>query len=152
MSFSIVLNSLYPYEEINAGNNAELIYQYDFTNMEEGKYEVSFSYRGEQNHLDSTDLALVYVNFGAYRNVFQAGDATQNKYTQFIGFLHNEYNTSTDAYLYANLNDNPPFELKFRPSGNLITVTLKKPNGTLFTTHGAQNPAEYIMTLHFRKI
>lgn len=153
MSFSVVLNSRSPYEEVVSGNNNDLIYQYDFTNMEQGIYEVSFSYRGEQNHLDSTDLALVYVDFGAYRSVFQAsGSDTQNKYTQFIGFLHNQYNTSTDGYLYANLNDNPNFELKFKPSGNTIRVTMRKPDGTLFETHGAQTLAEYILTMHFRKI
>lgn len=153
MSFSIVLNSFYPYEEVVAGNNADLIYQYDFTNMEQGIYEVSFSYRGEQNHLDSTDLCLVNVDFGAYRSVFQAkGQDTQNRFTQFIGFLHNQYNTNTDGYLYANLNDNPPFELKFKPNGNMIRVTLTKNDGTIFATHGAQNPAEYMMTLHFKKI
>jgi hypothetical protein len=153
MSFSIVFNSLYPYEEVIAGNNADLIYQYDFTNMEQGIYEVSFSYRGKQNVLNSTDLCLVYVDFGAFRSVFEAkGQDTQNRYTQFIGFLHNQYDSNTDSYLYANLNDNPPFELKFKPSGNTIRVCLKNPDGTLFTTHGAQNPAEYIMTLHFKKI
>lgn len=152
MSFSIVLNSLTPFEEVIAGNNAVLNYQYDFTNMEDGKYEVSFSYRGTLNHLDSTDLCLVYVNFGAYRSVFQAGGNTSNTFTQFVGFLHNQYNTSTDAYLYANVADNPPFELKFKPSGNLINVSLLSPNGSTFVTHGGQNPAEYIMTLHFRKI
>lgn len=151
MSFSVVLNSLYNYEEVGTGV-ADIIYQYDFTNMEQGTYEVSFSYRGEQNHLDSTDLCLVYVDFGAFRDVYEANDTTQNKYSKFIGFLHNQYNTNTDGYLYANLNDNPPFELKFKPSGNEIRITLKKPNGTIFTTHGAQTPAEYIMTLHFKKI
>jgi hypothetical protein len=133
-------------------NNQYAVFAFDFTNMEDGEYEVSFTYRGQQNHLDSTDLALVQIDMGAVRNVFSANARTQNKYTQIVGFLHNQYNTSTDAYLYANLNDNCPFYIKSKPTGNNITVRLTYGNGAPFETHAAQFPADYILTLHFKKI
>jgi hypothetical protein len=149
MSFSIVLNSAIYLEN---SNNQIVEYAYDFTNMEEGKYEVTFTYRGQQNHLDSTDLCLVYVDFGTSRNVFRAGSQTSNKYIPYLGFLHNQYNTNTDGYLYANLNDNGPIYLNQKPSGTNITVRLVYGNGSVFETHGGQFPADYILTLNFKKI
>jgi hypothetical protein len=149
MSFSIVLNSaIY----LSATNTQTVEYAFDFTTMEEGEYEVSFTYRGLQNHLDSTDLCLVYADFGTSRNIFRGGSETQNKFIPFIGFLHNQYNTNTDGYLYANLTDNAPFYLKQKPAGSNITIRLVYGNGSPFETHGAQMPADYIMTLNFKKL
>ena len=69
MSFSIVLNSSNYFTNTN---NQVVVYSYDFTNMEQGRYEVQFSYRGKQNHLNGNDLALVYIDFGGFRKVFEA--------------------------------------------------------------------------------
>lgn len=149
MSFNIVMNSAIALENTN---NQYAVFAYDFTNMEDGQYEVSFTYRGQQNHLDSTDLALVQIDMGATRNVFRANGTTGNKFTQIVGFLHNQYNTSTDGYLYANLNDNCPFIINHKPVGSEIIVRLTYGNGAPFETHGAQFPADYILTLHFKKI
>lgn len=149
MSFSIVLNSTNNYSNTN---NHEVEYSYDFTNMEEGKYEVAFSYRGKQNHLDSTDLCLVNADFGAFRRVFNAGSETTNRYTQFLGTLSNQYNTSTDGYMYANLMDNQPVYIDAKPQATIITIRLTTTAGALFTTHGGQNPADYVMILSFKKI
>ena len=149
MSFSIFMNSAISLENTN---NQNVTYTYDFSNMEEGKYEVSFTYRGQQNHLDSTDLALVYINFGTAPNVFRASNNTTNRYSPYVGFLHNQYNTSTDGYLYANLNDNAPFYINQKPASNFINVQIVYGNGAPFETHSAQFPADYILTLSFKKI
>lgn len=149
MSFSIVLKSTNYWENTN---NQTVVYSYDFTNMEEGKYEVAFSYRGKQNHIDSTDLALINVDFGGFRRVFNAGAYTSNTYSLCLGTLHNQYNTSTDGYMYANLNDNQPVYIDAKPQGGFITVSLTDMAGAPFVTHGLQNPADYTMILSFKKI
>lgn len=149
MSFSIVLNSTNNYSNTN---NHEVIYSYDFTNMEEGKYEVAFSYRGKQNHLDSTDLCLVNADFGVKPTCYIAGANTTNTSSRILGTLANQYNTSTDGYMYANLNDNQPVYINSKPSNSFITITLTTTTGALFTTHGGQNPADYVIILSFKKI
>lgn len=154
MSFSIVLNSNNFFENLN---NQQITYSYDFTNMEEGKYEVTFSYRGQQNHLNGNDLALVYVDFGAYRRVFEAGSNTTNSTSLFLGTLHNQIMSSgNDCYLYANLNDNQPVYIDAKPQTSYITVSLYNNNNpkSLIVLHDAADPypADYVLTLQFKKI
>jgi hypothetical protein len=69
-----------------------------------------------------------------------------------LGTLHNQYNTSTDGYLYANLNDNQPVFIDAKPRSSFITVTLTDLQGAPFVTHSAQNPADYLMVLSFKKV
>ena len=149
MSFTVSMISTSSYS--NSANN-DVEYAYDFTNMEEGQYEVSFTYRGGQNHLDSTDLALVYVDWGTGSTATRANGSVSAQRTQFMGFLHNQYNTNTDGYLFANLNDNPNVFLNSKINGNIIRVRLLTIAGVPFTTHALQNPADYVFTLQFRKI
>jgi len=152
MSFSIVLNpsNYYSKEGLYAQN---VTYAYDFTNMPEGKYELTFSFRGLMNHLSGDDLALVYVNFGTSGNIYQAGAETSNKFTQFIGFLNNQYsNVSTDAYLYANAYDNTPIILTRKPVGLNIQVQILDILGQPFITQSTQPIDGYIMTLNFKKL
>lgn len=149
MSFSIVLNSTVHFENTN---NQTVVYSFDYTNMEEGKYEVAFSYRGKQNHLNGGDLCLVNIDFGSFDRVFRAGSTTANISSFLMGTLHNQYNTSTDGYLYANLNDNQPVYIDAKPRNPFITVTLTDLAGAPFVTNSAQNPADYLMVLSFKKV
>ena len=153
MSFSLLLNSHSYYSQANA--NGDTTYAVNFTNYPEGKYNLTFSYYGEQNHLNGTDLANVYVSFQSAPRMTVLSGSVGNQNSNYIGTLKKELLANgNDGYLYAAPTDNPPVHFPQKPTTNFIQVQLLNRAGTVIVLHDVADPnvAGYMLTLHFEKL
>lgn len=152
MSFSLLLNSNSYYEQANV--NGDTTYAVNFTNYPEGKYNLTFSYYGAQNHLDATDLANVYVSFQSAPRMDVLSGVTGNQSSNYIGTLKKELLAGgNDGYFYASPTDNPPVFFPQKPTTNFIQVQLLNRAGAVIVLHDVADPnvAGYMLTLHFEK-
>ena len=151
MDYKVVLNSRNSFSGTNTNN---LAYQFDFSNFQDGEYEVSFTYIGEQNDLDATTLGLVFVNLGG-SNTFNTGDTNFANTTQQIGHLRpvltQQGGGASKSYFVAQTIDNHPTFLGARPINQTIEVQIRDAAGALFVDDSSAALGEYVLTLCFRK-
>jgi hypothetical protein len=149
-NFKLILNSS---NGIGSNPNS-LSYFYDFSQHEEGVYELTFSYIGGDNDIDPSQPAEVFISFNTLRsyacqvnNSGQAGAVSTNH----IGLLSPIYLSATNGYLRANMSDNTSSYLRL-PYINTFSVNILTRAGVPYTDSASANLASYIMTLAFKKI
>ena len=149
-NFKLILNS-----NNGIGSNPNsLSYFYDFSQHEEGVYELTFSYVGGDNDIDPSQPAEVLISFNTLKsfacqvnNGGQAGAVSTNH----IGLLYPIYLSATNGYLRANMSDNTSSYLR-RPYINTFSVNILTRAGVPYTDANSQNLASYILVLSFKKI
>lgn len=152
MSFSLLLNSSSYFSQANACGDTT--YAVNFTNYPEGKYNLTFSYWGLQNHLDGTDGANLYVSFQNNPEMYVLSGTTNNQVSTFIGGLNKKLlANANDGFFYASPMDNPPVYFKQKPTCNFIQVRILNRLGTVVVLHDVADPNvnNYMLTLHFEK-
>lgn len=152
MSFSLLLNSNSFYSQANA--NGDTTYAVNFTNYPEGRYYLTFSYYGGQNHLDGTDLASLYIGFQNNPTMFALSGTTNNQVSTFVGGLNKKLlANANDGFFYAGPMDNPPIYFPQKPTCNFIQVRLLNRAGAVIVLHDVADPnvAGYMLCLHFHK-
>lgn len=152
--FNIVLNSQQA-SVFSSGNNNDLTYLFNWTNIPEGRYLVAFSYRGLNNgDFVANDSPQIFVSFGSNSSTYQASGIDGSNVTLFLGNLRAETHGAGQVSFYANINDNPDIFLTARPSDPQIRVQVFRSDFiTPFTTvTGGLELAEYVITLQFKKI
>ena len=152
--FNIVLNS----QQVSAsssGNPNNCTYEFNWTNIPQGKYKMSFSYKGQNNSdFVSNDSPQIFLHMNATPSCYQASNANGSVISTYIGALHAETHDATNIVFYANLTDNPDVFFDSLPTSGPIQVKVFRANFTTpFTTvTTAQNLANYVMVLSFEQV
>ena len=152
--FNIVLNS----QQVSAsssGNPNDCTYEFNWTNIPQGKYKMSFSYKGQNNSdFVSNDSPQIFLSLGTVPSVYQANGSGGSVVSNWIGSLHAETHAGAQVVFYANLQDNPDVYYDSLPTSGPIRVQVYRDNfTTLFTTVTTnQDLANYVMCLSFEQM
>ena len=152
--FNIVLNSQ-QVSTSSSGNNNDCTYEFNWSNIPQGKYKMSFSYKGQNNSdFVSNDSPQVFLNMNATPSCYQASNANGSVISTYIGALHAETHAAAQVVFFANLQDNPDVYYESLPTSGPIQVKVFRGNFTTpFTTvTTAQNLANYVMVLSFEQV
>jgi len=146
---AVVFNSL-----VNATgtNNNDLTYQFDWSILEEGAYEVSFTYHGLNNQKTGAKLPLVYIDLGTNPQVYATSATNYANQTLFLGTLFSSEVVSGDAQYLASHEQNEPIRIKTRPMNQSPRIFVNNIDGTPFTDSLSAELADYVLTLHLKKI
>lgn len=144
--YNVICNSA---NGIGATNNLKK-YNFDWSQLPQGKYEVHFSYVGEVNAYNGTKTALLNVELGCSK-VFVCGVSSYAPTSNFLGCL-----IPLNAQLAAGFDifrvedsSNPPIHLDSRPANNQFEVKVTDESGALYTDNTAADLAAYVLTLSF---
>jgi hypothetical protein len=144
-SYNVVLNST---NKISSGASlSECKFGFDWSVMQDGEYDVHFTFISKVMNLSTNDVACINVNLGS-QNVFQATSNVSASTTNFLG-IAKPYLVSTTSYLLSEDNTNPSISLNGRPRDNHIDVRINNnDNITLFApTTGSM--ADWVLQLQF---
>ena len=151
--FNIVLNS----QQVSAsssGNPNDCTYEFNWTNIPQGKYKMNFSYKGQNNSdFVSNDSPQLFLHMNATPSCYQASNANGSVISTYIGALHAETHSATEIVFFANLTDNPDVFYDSLPTSGPIQVKVFRANFTTpFTTLAGSNLANYVMVLSFEQV
>lgn len=152
--FNIVLNS----QQVSAsssGNPNDCTYEFNWTNIPQGKYKMSFSYKGLNNSdFVSDDSPQVFLSLNTVPSAYQANGSGGSVVSTWIGSLHAETHAAAQVVFYANLQDNPDVYYDSLPTSGPIRVQVYRSDFTTpFTTvTGGLNLANYVMCLSFEQV
>lgn len=146
---SVVFNSL-----VNATGAAksDLTYQFDWSILDEGMYEVSFVYHGLNNKKTGAKLPLIYIDLGTTPCVYSTSDTNYANQSLFLGTLFASEVVSGDAQYLASHEQNEPIKIRTRPMNQTPRVFVNNIDGTPFTDSVGADLADYVLTLHLKKI
>jgi hypothetical protein len=152
--FNIVLNS----QQVSAassGNPNDCTYEFNWTNIPQGKYKMAFSYKGQNNSdFVSNDSPQLFLSLGTVPSVYQANGNNGSIVSNYIGALHAETHAAGQVAFYANLQDNPDVYYENLPTSGPIRLQVFRGNFvTPFTTlTGGLDLANYVMVLSFEQV
>jgi hypothetical protein len=151
--FNIVLNS----QQVSAsssGNPNDCTYEFNWTNIPQGKYKMSFSYKGQNNSdFVSNDSPQIFLSLGTVPSVYQANGSNGSVVSNWVGSLHAETHAAAQVVFFANLQDNPDVYYESLPTSGPIRVQIYRADfTTLFTTVAGSNLANYVMALSFEQM
>jgi hypothetical protein len=152
--FNIVLNSQ-QVSTSSSGNPNDCTYEFNWSNIPQGKYKMSFSYKGQNNSdFVGNDSPQIFLTLGCVPSVYQASGQEGSVISNWIGSLHAETHAATEVVFYANLQDNPDVYYDSLPTSGPIRVQVYRGNfTTLFTTITTnQNLANYVMGMTFEQV
>ena len=121
------------------------IFYYDWGQLPEGEYKVSFCFMSAIATLVNTTVANIFVDLG--QDVQMATASGQQYRSNYLGMLRYT-GTGASNYLYAGLNDNPPVYLMNKPRNNRVFVQIQNNSGT-FETSYAVVPGVYTLCMSF---
>lgn len=157
--YTVVLNSLIAND---ATTQSERFF-YDWSQIEEGRYECQFTFIGAVGGTAPTfgNIPNIFMDLGqgAYTNIASSNVPTSGNIggsfsASYLGSLETRSFTTiagSSTYYCASTTTNPPFYLDNRPRNNFIVVSL-------FSNTGAQGnpfapiPGPYTLTLQLKKI
>ena len=145
--YTIVLNSLNAATTTGTGANT-CSYRFDWSQLPDCPYEVHFTYIGELNNIDYSTLPMIYIDFQAQSNVYEARASNAVLMSQYLGFLQT-YLVGASSFLHAEDGTNAPIYLAGRPSNNQFNVRVLDNGGNPFTAAGATALGPYILTMTF---
>lgn len=147
--FKIILNSG---NGIGSNTNS-LSYFYDFSQIQDGFYELTFSFVAGDNDIDPSKPAEIFVSFNTLRSYScQDNNGIQSAVASgHLGLLYPVYLSATNGYLRANMSDNTSTYLR-RPFINTFSVNILTTGGVPYTDANSANLAGYILVLSFKKI
>jgi hypothetical protein len=152
--FNIVLNSQNS-STFSSGNNNDLTYLFNWTNIPQRKYSVRFYWKGKNNSdFVANDAPQVFVTIGAVPNVYQASTAYTSSVSFFMGSLRAVTQSALQVYFVSDgINNNAEVFYESKPVDSRIRVQVFRDNFTTpFTTLAGSNLADYVCVLQFREI
>jgi len=138
--YNVVLQSAIP-SQTTVGE----IFYYDWGQMPEGEYKVSFSFISAIATLVNTTVANIFVDLGQDTNIVSA--TGQQYRSGYLGMLRYS-GTGANNSLFAGLNDNPPSYLMNKPKNNRVFVQIIANTGT-FETNYSVAPGAYTLCMSF---
>ena len=133
---------------------------FDWSQLEEGRYKVSWTFIGGVNTVTAPNgqyVANLFIDLGqgAYTTIASSNLANQGATfsANYIGSLEvKSFTTATgsSAYYYAGTTTNPPFFLDNRPRNNNISIVMYSNTGTQGTAYTPIS-GPYTLTMQFKK-
>jgi len=121
------------------------IFFYDWGQLPEGEYKVSFSFISGIATLINTNCANVHIDLGQNANMSTSnGQGIKSGYLGFLRFS----GTGASNYLFASTVDNPPVYLMNRPANNRVMVEIKTSTNSIETNYSPV-PVAYTLCLSF---
>ena len=152
--FNIVLNSQLV-SASSSGNPNDCTYEFNWSNIPQGKYKMSFSYKGLNNSdFVGNDSPQLFLSLGTIPSVYQASGQNGSVVSNYIGALNANTHSATQVVFYANIQDNPDVFFDSLPTSGPIRLQVFRSNFvTPFTTvTTAQALANYVMVLSFEQV
>jgi hypothetical protein len=151
--FNIVLNSQQSAAPFI--NTNDTYYEFNWTNIPQGKYQMQFSWLGENNSdYVADDCPAIFLSLGTVPSVYQANGTTSSNVSTYIGSLRAQTHAGGQVGFYANAQDNPEIYYNNLPTSGPIRVQVFRSDFvTPFTTvTGGLDIADYVMVLTFKKV
>lgn len=142
MIYNVVLNSN---NKVGGTNTSNYEYNFDWSNLEEGAYELTFTFNSANSSVDKI-IAISCPDLGVASNVFTTKTLTAQSFNNVLGVVYPTINT-VDTTFNVSANHNPPVHLQTRPHSNHITIYLYDITGAL-TNIGT----DYVLILSLKKI
>lgn len=135
-----------------AGGTIGETFFYDWTQMEDCKYKVSFSFISAVATLTNTAVGTIYVDLGQSQNKLASGQAITPTVFKgsFLGCLLYS-GTGANTYLYADVKTNPSTYIGGRPRNNNFFVEIHQ-NSATTTDNYTPATGQYTLILNFEKI
>jgi len=159
MSFTVVLNSENAFFSTSLQNGNQYLINWDF--FPDKKYIMTFDFCSgisrSPNVFNTVLRSFTNISIDGlpYFN-YTAGSNSDTQITQQIGVAHWELRPFQSAsgglsgIMFCSPSDNPPLYLPYKPSSNVLTVRLFRPNGT--TPYDGFYTVVYVLRLHFTPI
>lgn len=130
--------------------NSQKKYNFDWSVLPEGKYEVHYSYIGGINNFTGAKIALLNVELGSSK-VFTTNATTQAQTSNFLGNICPlvAQVAVANSIFRADDSTNPPIFLDNRPFNQQFEVKVTDAAGALFTDGAGADLAPYVLTLSF---
>ena len=130
--------------------NSQKKYNFDWSVLPEGKYEVRFSYISEINNCNGLRMALLNVELGCSK-VFTTGATIAAQTSNFLGNLVplTIEVAPVDAIFRTDTTTNPPVFLDNRPFNQQFEVKVLDETGALYLDGAGADLAPYVLTLSF---
>ncbi len=152
--FNIVLNSQqsasFPFVD-----TTDVLYEFNWTNIPQGKYQMQFSWLGENNSdYVANDCPAIFLSLGTVPSVYQANGTTRSNVSTYIGSLRAQTHSTGQVSFFTNTTDNPEVYYNNLPTSGPIRVQVYRSDFvTPFTTvTGGLDIADYVMVLTFKKV
>ena len=148
MSFSVVIDSVDAFENVNGVYNRK--YAIDWSFLPEGEYDLTYSFVSAPSLAGASDVkGIALEGLGTQLQVYLAGSQTDTKSCNLIGLLNRvNFNDGTAKQRFQQPSFNPPVVLKQRPSNNIFSVRMVN---TISGSASAGMGGTYILILHFSK-
>jgi len=150
--YLVVFNSR---QNATGANRNDLTYQFDWTQLPDVDYTMSFTWTGEANTMNGTKTALVFVDLGTTTLCFSTSATNYANRSLFIGCLR----TTTQGQgagefsnLVANDTDNGHIHIKGRPRNQTIRVRVLDGSLAPFTDTAAAELAPYVLGLRLERV
>jgi hypothetical protein len=130
--------------------NPNLFFNVDWSIMPNQPYNITFTYLSEVNTIDGTTIPMVYADFLAATNVYNAGSSTartQAITSNFLGLLKYKL-IGANSFLYADNDTNPPIYIASRPMNNQLNIQILNNNGVFYAPQ-APDLGQWVLTMHF---
>jgi len=140
-SYTIVFNSI-----IAPNSVIGETFNYDWGQLPNGPYKVTFSFVSTIDTLVNTTIPIVYIDLCQQCSIMASPTGGNGLKNNYLGCL--QYSgTGANNYLYANTNTNPPIYINGRPNNNNVCVEIHT-NQSGGMTNYSPTAWEYIMTLN----
>jgi hypothetical protein len=131
--------------EIPSTTTAGEIFHYDWAQLPQGQYKVTFVFFGAIATLTNTTIANIFCDLGQNSQIVSASNQAYR--TGYLGSL--QFTTSdADGSLYASLNQNTPVYLNQRPTNNRVFIEIHANTGT-FQTNYVPVSGKYTLSMCF---
>jgi hypothetical protein len=131
--------------EVPSTTTAGEVFYYDWSQLPQGAYKVTFVFVGAIATLTNTTIANIFCDLGQNSQIVSASN--QSYRTGFLGAL--QFTTSdADGSLYATLTNNIPIYLNQRPTNNRVFIEIHANTGT-FETNYAPVSGKYTLSMCF---
>jgi hypothetical protein len=145
-----------------ASTNSEQFF-FDWSQLEEGRYKVTFSFMSAVNSVTQptgTFVPNIFIDLGqgAYTSIASSNVPTSAAIgavfnANFLGSLEfKSFTSNVGSYGYycATSTTNPPFYLDNRPRNNAVNITINN-NGATQSTPFTPVPGAYTLTLQLHR-
>ena len=142
MIYNVVINSN---NFVGGTNGSNYEYNFDWSNFEEGAYELTFSYNAVASAVSST--LILSIELGTCMNTFTTTSLTSQRFNNTVGLIVPTYRSAGDYSFIASINTNPPVYLNSRPMKSNFMVSTRNIDGALTDV-----AVDYVLILSFKKI
>lgn len=143
VNYNITINSN---NAVGGTNSSDYVYNFNWENLEEGDYELTFNFSSELDPLINDKVVVSCPDLGVCSNSFTTSSLTAQKFSGVIGSLYSKDIATSIQYVVPS-TFNPPVYLKTRPYSNQFTVYLKDLDGNLVDIG-----VSYVIILSLKKL